>query len=103
MHIEDFVKAYQAKSDEELIQLALAPQLLTSEARIALQGELSRRAITIADNSEASQRDGDGHGADRSTTSERVKDCRRVLDNMKVSVILWPRFFGPITAISGCS
>jgi hypothetical protein len=57
--------------------LALAPQLLTSEARIALQGELSRRVIIIADNSEASQRDGDGHGADRSTTSERLQKGAR--------------------------
>jgi hypothetical protein len=100
MQIQDFVKVYQANSDEELIQLAHAPQLLTSEARIALQGELSRRAITIADNSEAPN--AMGMGTVR-TAQPLVKDCRRVLDKMKVSVILWPRSFGPITAISGFS
>jgi hypothetical protein len=62
MQIEDFVKVYQAKSDEELIDLAVAREQLTSEARVALQGELSRRVITVADNSETSQRDGRGRG-----------------------------------------
>jgi hypothetical protein len=55
MQIEDFVKVYQAKSDEELIQLAVAPEQLTSEARVALQGELSRRRIGVAEDSGASQ------------------------------------------------
>ena len=73
MQIHDFVKAYQVKSDEELIQLGLAAQQLTDEARIALQGELSRRAITIADNSKAFQRDGDWDGARHATSSERLQ------------------------------
>lgn len=73
MQVQDFVRVYQAKSDEELIQFALAPQQLTPDARIALQGELSRRAITIADNSAAPQHDGDGHGAGRSTTDEKLQ------------------------------
>lgn len=51
MQIEDLVKVYQAKSDGELIQLAVAPELLTTEARLALQGELSRRRINLADES----------------------------------------------------
>jgi hypothetical protein len=58
MQIEDFVKVYQAKSDEELIQLAIAPELLTSEARLALQGELSRRRISVAEDSGESQNNG---------------------------------------------
>jgi hypothetical protein len=58
MQIEDFVKAYQAKSDEELIQLAAAPEHLTSEARVALQGELSRRRISVAEDSGESQNNG---------------------------------------------
>jgi hypothetical protein len=73
MQIQDFVKAYQVKSDEELIQLGLAAQQLTDEARIALQGELSRRAITIADNSKAFQRDGDWHGARHASSSQRLQ------------------------------
>jgi hypothetical protein len=55
MQIEDFVRVYQAKSDEELIQLAAAPEQLTSEARLALRGELSRRRITVAEDSGESQ------------------------------------------------
>lgn len=58
MQIEDFVKAYQAKGDEELIQLAAAPEDLTSEARVALQGELSRRRISVAEDSGESQSNG---------------------------------------------
>ena len=73
MQIQDFVKVYQAKSDEELIQLAVAPEQLTSEARLALQGELSRRAISIADSSEVSQDDGDLHDVHRSIPSERLQ------------------------------
>ena len=64
MQIADFVRVYQTKSDEELIQFAISPEQLTSEARLALQGELSRRSISITDNSEVSevsQHDGDGH------------------------------------------
>jgi hypothetical protein len=70
MQIQDFIRAYQTKSDEELIQLAVAPEQLADEARIALEGELSRRAISIADNSGVSQHDGDGHAVRRSTPSE---------------------------------
>jgi hypothetical protein len=55
MQLQDFVKDYQAKCDEELIQLAVAPEQLTSEARLALQGELSRRQISIAEDSGVSQ------------------------------------------------
>jgi hypothetical protein len=56
MQIEGFVKAYQTKSDEELIQLAHSPEQLTSEARIALQGEMSRRRIRVAEDSSASEK-----------------------------------------------
>jgi len=55
MKIQDFVRIYQEKSDEELIQLAVAPELLASEARLALQGELSRRRISVAEDSGESQ------------------------------------------------
>jgi len=58
MQIQDFVKLYQAKNDEELIQLAGGPEQLTSEARVALQGELSRRRISVAENSGAPQNKG---------------------------------------------
>jgi hypothetical protein len=57
MQIEDFVRVYQAKSDEELIQLAAAPEQLTSEARVALRGELSRRRISVAEDSGEPQND----------------------------------------------
>jgi hypothetical protein len=73
MQVQDFVKAYQAKSDEELIQLAVAPEQLAAEARLALEGEMSRRAISIADSSDASQHDGDGRDVRRSTPSERLQ------------------------------
>ncbi len=77
MQIQDLVKIYQAKSDEELIQLAVASEQLTSEARLALQGELSRRQISIAEDSGASQRDGDGRDAGHVTVSQRLQQGER--------------------------
>jgi hypothetical protein len=73
MQIEDFLRVYQAKSDEELIQLAVAPEQLTSEARLALHGELSRRSISIPDNSEVSEPIGDGHNVRRTAASEKLQ------------------------------
>lgn len=68
MQIEDFIKVYQAKSDEELIQLAIAPEQLTSEARLALQGELSRRRIGVAGDSGASQNNGGEYDSGKTAT-----------------------------------
>ena len=70
MQIQDFVNVYRTRSDEELIQLASVPEQLTSEARLALQGELSRRQISIAGDFGASQHDGDGHDVGHVTTGE---------------------------------
>jgi hypothetical protein len=49
MQIHDFVRAYQLKSDEELLQLAEAADELTAEARLALEGELTRRRLIPQD------------------------------------------------------
>jgi hypothetical protein len=70
MPIEDFVKVYQAKGDEELIQLAIAPEQLTPEARVALQGELSRRRIRVAEDSGASQNTGGDYDSGKTATGE---------------------------------
>jgi hypothetical protein len=86
MQIENLVKAYQAKSDEELIELSVAREQLTSEARLALDAELSRRAITIADNSKTSQRDGDGRGADH-LILRSLKFCGALVTNLAIAVI----------------
>lgn len=61
MQIEDFVKVYQSKSDEELVQLAVAREQLTTEALLALQSELSRRAISIRRSPEVSPPDTNAH------------------------------------------
>jgi hypothetical protein len=82
MQIEDFVKVYQAKSDEELIQLAAAPEQLTSEAHVALQGELSRRRINVAEDSGESQ----NNGVERFLARPLREDCGRL--NGKVWAIL---------------
>jgi hypothetical protein len=68
MQIDYFAEVYQAKSDEELIQLTVAPEQLTSEARIALQGELSRRRISIAEDLGASQNNGGECHSDKTAT-----------------------------------
>jgi hypothetical protein len=48
MHIHDLAKAYQAKTDEELLQLAMASEQLTTQAHLVLTGELAKRRINIA-------------------------------------------------------
>jgi hypothetical protein len=55
VQIQDFHQIYQAKSDEELMQLAASSDQLTSEAQLALQGELCRRQINVAKESEISE------------------------------------------------
>ena len=77
MQIHDFAKVYQAKSDGELVQLAAAPEQLTTEARLALQGELSRRHISTAEDSTVSLRNGDSHHAGRVTVSQRLQPEER--------------------------
>ncbi len=47
MQIQELIKAYQAKSDDELLQLAGKPDHLTSDAQLALKNELSRRKIDV--------------------------------------------------------
>jgi len=85
MQFQDFTKTYQAKSDEELLELALVSGELAAEARLALEGEMSRRAICIADNSGVLERDGDRHDVRRSIPSERLQTA---MSKMRVSVIL---------------
>ncbi len=58
MQTEAIVKIYQKKTDEELILLAAVSEQLTSDALVALQGELSRRRINVAKDSCASQNNG---------------------------------------------
>jgi hypothetical protein len=77
MQIQDFVKAYETKSDEELMQLAAAREQLTLEARLALQSELSRRQISIAERSGASQTEGKWHDFGRVSVSERLQQGER--------------------------
>ena len=73
MQTEDFLKGYQTKTDEELIQLAAVPEQLTSEARLALHGELSRRSISIPDNPKVRPPSGDRHDVRRAVASEKLQ------------------------------
>jgi len=57
MQGDDFVTVYQAKSDEEIMQLAAARDELTSEARLALEGEVTGRRITVAEPFTSSRND----------------------------------------------
>jgi hypothetical protein len=77
MQIQDFLKVYQAKSDDELLQLAAVPEHLTSEALIALQSELSRRRISIAESSGLSKKDQHWHAGDRITSGENLRSRER--------------------------
>jgi hypothetical protein len=48
MQIEDLVKAYSTKTDEELVQLAEDSAQLTPEARAVLTGEITRRRLDLS-------------------------------------------------------
>ncbi len=49
MHIEDLIRDYSAKSDEELLELASESGELTSMAQTALTNELAKRRIDVAE------------------------------------------------------
>jgi hypothetical protein len=46
MEIQDLIKEYEAKTDDELLQLALDSEQLTPEAITALNNELAKRRIS---------------------------------------------------------
>lgn len=77
MQIADLVKGYQAKSDEELIQLAAAPNQLTAEARIALHGELSKRQINLAKDFPISRGEAGSKDAVRVALSQTLQQQER--------------------------
>lgn len=45
MNTQELAEEYRSKTDQELLRLALAPEELTEEAKVALMGELARRRI----------------------------------------------------------
>lgn len=49
MHIEDLIRGYCTKSDEELLELASESGELTSIAQTALTNELAKRRINVAE------------------------------------------------------
>jgi hypothetical protein len=53
MQIEDLVKAYYEKSDEELMRLGASMGHLTAEAQLALRAELSRRHLNVEEEQRA--------------------------------------------------
>ena len=77
MQIQDFVRVYQAKSDEELVQLMADQGQLTAEARLALESELSRRQISVGEISECFQDDESHHGSARAVSSAALQACDR--------------------------
>jgi hypothetical protein len=77
MQIQDFLKVYQAKSDDELMRLAAAPEHLTSEALTGLQSELSKRRISIPEGSGSFQKNGDSRAANHITHGERLGNRER--------------------------
>jgi hypothetical protein len=72
MQIQDFLKIYREKSDEELLQLSVVRDELTSEARFALESELSRRQISVAAESSASEIDASRLPVGRAGAGQRL-------------------------------
>jgi hypothetical protein len=79
MQIQDLTKAYQTKTDEELLQLSASSGDLTSEAHAALAGELARRRINVAEQLKVKE-DGDEGKIGNSRSREMVflPNSRRV-------------------------
>lgn len=67
MDIQELANEYENKSNEELLRLALAPEVLTPEAQLALSGELRKRGINRPEHLEAARR----HEAERKTEIDR--------------------------------
>jgi hypothetical protein len=53
MQIQDLIKSYETKTDEELLRLAASSGQLTPEANSALTGELAKRRIDVTKRLEA--------------------------------------------------
>jgi hypothetical protein len=64
MQIQDLARAYETKTDEELMQLAMESEQLTLEAHSALTTELARRRIGGAEHLKVQER-GDQGGIER--------------------------------------
>jgi hypothetical protein len=60
MQIQDLARAYEAKTDEELLQSAMESESLTLEAQYALTGELARRRINGAEHLKVKERSDQG-------------------------------------------
>ena len=96
MHVQDFVKVYEAKSDEELIQLAanLNSSLLRHDS------PSKAKCLGVESASRNTPRNMREAGMTLAKESSE-KYCKRA--SGVASAILWLKFFGPITVISGCS
>ena len=78
MQIHEFAKVYQTKTDEELLELAAVREQMTPEARLAIEGELSRRQISVAVASAAYQQKRGHDVAARALPDERPQDHDRL-------------------------
>jgi len=65
MQIQDLTKSYEAKTDEELLQLASTSEQLTREANSALKSELARRRIDATECLEGHIEESKGPGTRR--------------------------------------
>jgi hypothetical protein len=84
---DDLVRIYKAKSDEELIELAAAPEQLTSEARLALQSELSKRDIKVANDPEVSASRAHSQDAGNIKTGRLQEKSRQAVGDFVTEVL----------------
>jgi hypothetical protein len=85
MHIEDLAKAYLTKTDEELLQLAMDSEQLTSAAQTALTNELARRQINVAERPKVFRDEGNQPRLERRADSAPLssRDSHRVSEFVK--------------------
>ena len=80
MQINDLTRAYETKTDEELLQLAEDSEQLTPEAHSALKNELAKRRIEGAVRSVVEERN-DQNKTNPRETSETVLSPNSVSTN----------------------
>src|SRR5450755_1166738 len=80
MHIEDLAREYSAKPDEELLQLAMDSEQLTSAAQTALTKELAKRRINVAERPKVFRDEGNQPRLERLAASAPLssRDSRQV-------------------------
>ena len=83
MEIEEFATLYKAKTDEELVRLAVDWAQLTSDAHTALENELARRQIEVVKLSQDHSQERTHHSSSRERPARMWADSELVVSTLR--------------------